>query len=85
MNLNKDLIVGVVVGAALAGGSNQNTTRQEKKRAAAESAHEARMERANHIKSMVITDPSPVVVWGSRIVYAIGLLGLGVVAIHIFH
>jgi hypothetical protein len=85
MNLNKDLIVGVVVGAAIAGGSNHKAERQEKKRVAAEAAHEARLERANHIKSMVITEPNPLVVWGSRLVYAIGLLGLGVVAIHIFH
>lgn len=89
ITINKDHLIGALVGAAAAqgGASSMKQSKEDKRRAADErdSEHHANVARFMELNpSAAFAEPSPVVKWFVRAVYTAGVVGLGIVAIHIF-
>jgi len=89
ITLNKDHLIGALVGAAAAQGAadSMRQSKEDKRRAAdeRESEHHANVARFMELNpSAAFAEPSPVVKWFVRAVYAAGVGGLATIAIHIF-
>jgi hypothetical protein len=89
ITLNKDHLIGALVGAAAAqgGASSMRQSKEDKRRLADErdSEHHANVARFMELHPTAANDePGDILKWFVRAVYAAGVVGLAIVAIHIF-